>query len=191
MGIEQMDALIGQSHHYDYGQWNEGFPKVAKESFMKQGVEILVVDDDQAVREAIKSVLEYSGHVVRTADGGKAALELLAQCPFDIVITDFSMPGMRGDQLVAHIREQFPDQPIIMVTGFIDDYAMFGRLTTSVDALLFKPFSFIELNQTIERILTEESVFADSAALQPSPSSITINSPYSLQSSSMTSSMPC
>lgn len=133
---------------------------------MKPGVEILVVDDDQSVREALKHLLEYSGHTVRAVEGGKAALALLALHKFDVVITDFSMPGMRGDQLVAHIRQLLPAQRIVMITAFIEDPTVLGQPSTSVDALLFKPFSFTELNQTIERVLAEEGVFADSVSLR-------------------------
>jgi CheY-like chemotaxis protein len=152
------------THRRDCGQSGRGFPKVAEKISMKQGIEILVVDDDQAVREALKDLLEYSGHTVRAVESGQEALALLAWYKFDVVITDFRMPKMRGDQLVANIRQHLPNQRIIMVTAYIEDYAVLGKPSTSVDALLFKPFSFNELNQIIERVLTGESVFKDSGA---------------------------
>ena len=120
---------------------------------MQQGVNILVVDDDADVRQCIKLLLEHDGHEVTSADSGEAALAQLAQRKFDLVITDFSMPGMHGDQLVARIRQLMPNQPIIMATGFVEEYKVFGQASGGVDALLLKPFSLKELREAIEQVL--------------------------------------
>ena len=119
---------------------------------MKTGLTILVVDDEPAVRQGIKFMLEHWGHQVGIVEGGAEALALLAQHTFDVVITDFYMPGMRGDQLVARIRQLLPEQRIIMVTAFAEDRAMLGSSTTNIDALLPKPFTLTDLHDTIERI---------------------------------------
>jgi len=116
----------------------------------------LAVDDEPSVRRSIKMLLEHDGHQVTAADSGEAALAELAQRKFDLVITDFSMPGMQGDQLVARIRQLMPNQPIIMATGFVEDYKVFGQASGRVDALLLKPFSFKELREAIEKALPHE-----------------------------------
>jgi CheY-like chemotaxis protein len=108
---------------------------------MKQGVQILVVDDEVTVRRALKMLLEHEGHEVWLVDGGEAALESLAQRKFDLIITDFSMPGMHGDELVARIRKLLPTQPIIMATAFAEEFKVFGLK---------------ELREAIERVLTQE-----------------------------------
>ena len=100
-----------------------------------------------------KALLEHDGHEVTSADSGEAALAQLAQRKFDLVITDFSMPGMHGDQLVARIRQLMPNQPIIMATGFVEEYKVFGQASGGVDALLLKPFSLKELREAIEQVL--------------------------------------
>jgi CheY-like chemotaxis protein len=123
-----------------------------------RGVDILVVDDEPSVRHAIKSLLEFSGHKVGEVEGGEAALALLGRRSFDVVITDFSMPGMRGDQLVARIRKQLPHQRIIMITALVEDYLTYSQYPGSVNALIAKPFSFQELTETLERVLAGESV---------------------------------
>ena len=122
---------------------------------MTKGLNILIVDDEPAVRQCVKFILERTGHEVRTVDGGEAALEALAKLEFDLVITDFSMPGMRGDQLVARIRKQLPTQPIIMATASAEDYM--PQLSGIVDALIHKPFSLAELHQAIERVTSAVS----------------------------------
>jgi CheY-like chemotaxis protein len=120
---------------------------------MKQELQILVVDDEPSVRRAVKLLLEHAGHKVWDADGGESALQQLAQRKFDIVITDFSMPGMPGDQLIARIRQILPAQPIILLTGFPDEYDAFGQPAGKVDILLLKPFTLGELHDAIRRVL--------------------------------------
>jgi len=133
---------------------------------MRKGLDILVVDDEPGVRQALKCLLEHGGHKVGAVEGGVAALALLQQRTFDVVITDFSMPGMRGDQLVKRIRQLVPVQRIIMVTAFAEDYTVLGQPDLGVDALLAKPFSFKDLTLTIERVMAKEDDFAGVAVLE-------------------------
>jgi len=92
-----------------------------------------------------------------SAEGGEAALALLAKKRFDLVVTDFSMPGMHGDQLVTRIRQTIPNQRIIMATAFAEDYKVFGQTSAPVDALLLKPFSLQELHEAIARVMEQEN----------------------------------
>ena len=126
----------------------------------------MVVDDEPMVRGAISQLLAHCGHEVEQAGDGEAALAVLAQHSFDVVITDFSMPGMPGDQLVARIREHWPAQRVIMATGFVDEYKVFGQPAAHVDALLLKPFTFQELKDAIEQVMALEPP-DESGALPP------------------------
>jgi CheY-like chemotaxis protein len=134
---------------------------------VKKGVNILVVDDEAMVRDAIKRLLEHGGHVVVAADSGPAALSILEHRKFDVIITDFSMPGMQGDQLVSRIREQWPDQRIIMATAFVEEYKVFGEASGRVDYLLLKPFSLKDLHNAIETVLTQRTPSFDHDAVPP------------------------
>jgi two-component system response regulator FlrC len=122
---------------------------------VKQGVQILVVDDEAIVRRSIQLLLEHDGHKVCPVDCGEAALEKLAQHKFDLVITDFSMPGMQGDQLIASIRQLMPNQPIIMATAFVKEFRIFGQVFEEPDALLIKPFTLKELREAVAQVLTQ------------------------------------
>jgi CheY-like chemotaxis protein len=82
----------------------------------KPGWRILVVDDDTAVSKFIKLLLELDGHSVQTANNGKNALLILEQNKFDLVTTDFSMAGMKGDTLATTIKKRLPNQPILMIS---------------------------------------------------------------------------
>ena len=126
---------------------------------MKRTANILVVDDEPLVRQAIAKLLQHCGHQVEAVETGEAALARLARHTFDIVITDFSMPEMQGDELVAQIRQVLPAQLIIMSTAFAEEYEVFGQPARHVDALLLKPFSIDELNKTIERLLAQAPLY--------------------------------
>jgi len=137
---------------------------------VKQALRILLVDDEAIVRRSMKMLLEHDGHDISAVESGEAALEQIAQlshCKFDLVITDFSMPGMHGDELVTRIREINPGQPIIMCTAFVEEYKVFGQASGRVDALLLKPFSFNELREAIELVLNDRDPYDKGVIVMP------------------------
>ncbi len=82
---------------------------------------IMLVDDDVLIAMSSVEMLEDLGHEVIEANSGTEALEKLnSSGPVDLVITDFSMPGMTGLRLAEHVRELFPDMPILMATGYAE-----------------------------------------------------------------------
>jgi CheY-like chemotaxis protein len=107
---------------------------------------ILLADDEDSVREAIGMLLMIDGHVVTEASNGKEALERFQKEPFDLVITDFKMPEMQGDELATAIRRLTPAQPIIMLSGHHVPPQGPGN---PVDAVLNKPFTLDDLRQAI------------------------------------------
>jgi CheY-like chemotaxis protein len=120
---------------------------------MKKRLEILVVDDEAIIGESIIMLLSHEGHKVCHVGSGEAALAKLAECKFDLVITDFLMPGMQGDELVANIRQLAPAQRILMVTAFSKEFEEFGDSSGRPDGILLKPFSLTELNEAIDRVV--------------------------------------
>jgi CheY-like chemotaxis protein len=101
---------------------------------------ILVVDDEPLVRDSVRMVLAFDGYEVQTASGGTEALELLEHESFDLVITDFNMPGIKGDELAVKIKARWPRKPVIMLTAFAENIRASGNPLPGVDALLSKPF---------------------------------------------------
>jgi DNA-binding NtrC family response regulator len=81
---------------------------------------ILVVDDEEATREALARVLESAGYTVHTASGGKDALRVVDEQPIQLVISDYHMPDMTGIELFMLLRERHPEICRIMVTGQAD-----------------------------------------------------------------------
>lgn len=119
----------------------------------KASYQILVVDDEPTVCKAIQMMLRHFGHEVQTAGDGVAALALFEAGHFDLVITDYLMPEMKGDQLAAHIKKLRPAQRIIMATAFAEDFLKFGKPSGGVDHVLTKPFSLEELRGAIAQVM--------------------------------------
>jgi CheY-like chemotaxis protein len=115
------------------------------------GQRILLVEDDRGARESIKLLLTIDRHQVVEATEGVEAIELVKSQPFDLVILDYFMPGMRGSQLALRIRDIAPSLPILMITAYLEKL---GDADKPVDAVIGKPFAVAELRRTIAKLLS-------------------------------------
>lgn len=113
------------------------------------------MDDEPYVCDALKMMLSLDGHDVVTASGGAQALELLDQGRFDLLITDYSMTGMKGDELAAVVKSRNPKLPVIMVTAYVEKFTGEGSPLVHVDKLVAKPFRFDEIKQAITLVFDE------------------------------------
>lgn len=112
---------------------------------------ILLVDDDAAVREVTAAMLEDLGYAVLEADSGAAALDLLSTGPrIDLVMADFSMPGMNGAELAKQVRERHGDLPVLFVTGYADQTMLD---TVGAERIVLKPFRNEELARKLRTAL--------------------------------------
>jgi CheY-like chemotaxis protein len=127
---------------------------------------ILVIDDEPDVRDAVKRVLERAGYSVRTADSAVEALAELERVATDVIITDIIMPKVNGVQAIESIRKAFPSVRIIAISGGgnfgISTYQPTAITTTaylvSAEAagahlVLTKPFESGDLIQAVEKVL--------------------------------------
>ena len=113
---------------------------------------ILVVDDEPFVCDAVKMMLAFDGHIVETASNGKEALALFDIGKFDLVITDFAMPSMKGDELAAAIKARSPGQPVVMITAYAEMLQSSGNPLPGVDFVLSKPFLLENLREAIAKV---------------------------------------
>jgi CheY-like chemotaxis protein len=118
---------------------------------------ILVVDDQPAVRAAIKMLLEFDGHEIETAGSGPEALAMIQEEKFDLILTDYSMPVMTGRELAVEIKARLPSQPVGMITAYASMFRAFSEPDTGTDFLLNKPFGLEELRAAIASALSEEN----------------------------------
>ncbi len=97
---------------------------------------VLVVEDDPRLLDILRSHLDRMGYAVRTAGGAARALELLAEEPSDVVLSDVRMPGMDGRTLLQIARERFPDTKVVLMTAF-------GSVDDAVDAMRAGAYTYV------------------------------------------------
>ena len=122
---------------------------------MFQSRRVLVVDDQDNVRQVIVDQLAVIGIDTRTARNGREALQICeATCDFDLVLADVVMPEIGGVELARRLKDLCPDLPVVLMTGHesqVDGVIDAGAVT------LIKPFSLLSLEQIIEEALTDRS----------------------------------
>ena len=118
---------------------------------------ILVVDDEPFVCDAVKMMLEFDGHKVQTASSAKAALESFSPEKFDLVITDYAMPLMKGDELAQRIRERAPGQPVVLITAYAEMLQASQSPLAGVDSVVSKPFLLEDRRAAISKATGKRS----------------------------------
>ncbi len=106
---------------------------------------VLVVDDDQTMRELLTDYLEQVGFEVRTASDGRAGLHALGEGPVDLILTDYRMPIMTGLDMAASIRMADPVTPIILMTGDASTLDPAAVAKAGITRMLPKPFNMHDL----------------------------------------------
>ena len=112
---------------------------------------ILVVDDEQLVCDALEMMLKFDGHNVQTATNGAEALACLDRAEFDLVITDYAMPQMKGDELAQRIKQTHPALPIVMITAHAEVLQSTGTPLTGIAVVISKPFMLETLREAINQ----------------------------------------
>ena len=109
---------------------------------------ILIVDDDELIRDALTQLFEseHRCHVAETADQAMAWLESES---YDVVLTDISMPGLSGLELLAHLRELHPDTSVIVISGIGDQEHAQGLLKLGAFDYLLKPFRLASVEASV------------------------------------------
>jgi DNA-binding NtrC family response regulator len=132
----------------------------------KRDVRILVVDDEDYMREVVRSALENAGFEVDEAADGKSALTMLQQRPYNVIITDLRLPGSTGEAILEEAISLFPETIIIVMTGF-------GNIQSAVEAIrrgaydyLPKPFQLDELVMRVEKGLEERQLKLENRRLR-------------------------
>ena len=107
---------------------------------------ILVIDDERAIRNTLKDILEYEKYQVELAANSNLALEMVKNNEFDIILCDIKMPEMDGLELLPHLLKVQPDTPIVMISGH-------GNIDTAVEAIKKGAYDFIEKPLDLNRLL--------------------------------------
>lgn len=127
---------------------------------------ILVVDDEESIREFLEIMLKKEGYEITLAEDGQKAKDLLAKKSFDMIISDLQMPHVTGIELLKHVKESYPDTVFMLITAF-------GTTETAVEAMkmgaydyLTKPFKIDEVRLNIQNALRSKNLEVENRVLK-------------------------
>ena len=120
---------------------------------MDKCAKILVVDDDENIRNTLKTILEDEGYNVDLAATGNAAVEKTMKTAYNIALLDIRLPDMEGVELLKLIKDTVPRTRKIMVTGYPSMQNAIAALNKSADAYLIKPVDIEKLLNTVKEQL--------------------------------------
>jgi CheY-like chemotaxis protein len=116
---------------------------------------ILIVDDAGPVVVLCVNVLQALGYVVKGANRGETAIELLRKERFDLMVLDYKMPGMTGFEVFQQAKALHPDIAVVLVTGHGTPEVVTEANRLGFDSILLKPFTSDELRGTVEKLLAD------------------------------------
>ncbi|HYE58274.1 MAG TPA: ATP-binding protein [Rhodothermales bacterium] len=152
-GRVEVDSMVGRgtSFRLVFPEYRAALPAAAPAvaETPRARARLLVVDDEPLVRTTLLRLLRLRGHEVVEATGGEDALARGDLDSFDAVLTDLGMPGMNGRSLATALRRQYPDLPIVLLTGDTEP----GDPDEVITAVLAKPFRTDDLDALIQRLL--------------------------------------
>jgi CheY-like chemotaxis protein len=112
---------------------------------------ILLAEDDESVRAFVARALQHRGHSVEEAEDGLEALELLdVGARYDLLITDIVMPGLDGIALALKVARDFPDMPVLLITGYSAERQRAHNLEELICKVVTKPFTLKAICQAAE-----------------------------------------
>lgn len=111
-----------------------------------------MVDDDDTIRDTLHELLSEE-YLCQTAETAEKAFARLEADSYDVVLTDISMPGLGGLELLGHIRQKFPNTPVIMISGVGDKDHAQGLIELGAFDFLLKPFSLDVVEESVKRAI--------------------------------------
>ncbi len=127
---------------------------------------VLIVDDDESVRNMLSIVLKRENYSVLTADSGKRAVELLKKNKINLVISDIKMPEMDGIELLNIIKEKKEKIPVIMITGHASTVDAIEAMKIGAEQYITKPFNIDELKVIIEKAIYKKKIEEENIELK-------------------------
>lgn len=128
--------------------------------------QILIIDDERSIRKTLKEILSFEGYEVEEARDGEEGIHMAMKKPFDAILCDVNMPKADGLEVLNKLKEQLPDIPVIMISGY-------GTIETAVEAVKKGAFDFIakppDLNRlliTIRNAIDKNSLVAEAKSLR-------------------------
>jgi two-component system response regulator PilR (NtrC family) len=127
---------------------------------------LLIVDDEQGMRQLLSHVFGRAGHTVRAAESGGQALGFLRQEPVELIISDVKMPDMNGIELLRRVREFLPEVSVVMMTAFATVETAREAFKLGADDFIQKPFDVDELKLIVEKALERLRLLQENRAFR-------------------------
>jgi putative nucleotidyltransferase with HDIG domain len=127
---------------------------------------VLVVDDEEAIREVVTTLLEAQGYRCTACSNGRLALDAFRGDTFDLVLSDIVMPEMDGLKLLAELRAEEPDMPVIMVTAMHDISIALEAIRAGAYDYILKPFEKDQLHLSVRRALEHRRLVIENRTYQ-------------------------
>ncbi len=125
---------------------------------MQRKTKILIIEDEEAIRNGLMDLFVFHGYEVDYADDGLVGLEKGLSGNFDLILLDVMLPGMNGFEICEKIRQEDLDQPIIMLTAKSSDEEIIQGLSLGADDYVAKPFSVAQLVLRVQAVLRRSRV---------------------------------
>src|SRR5687767_8365815 len=132
---------------------------------MNRNGTILVIDDEEIMREILEALLSREGYEVRLAPNAGAGLDLIRSMPFDAAIVDVMMPGMDGISALDEIRKIDDDLPVLMITAFASVENAISAMKRGAFDYITKPFKNDEVLVVIRNALAQRRLVVENRAL--------------------------
>ncbi len=133
-------------------------PETAPSLQPHRNAKILIIDDDEEVREVLGDLLTGQGHAVAAYADGESGLTRVQEEPFDLVITDLAMPRLSGWQVASLVKLRNPSTPVALVTGFSDRIDPEEARAKGVDFVMAKPFKLEDITAVVAQALTRRDL---------------------------------
>lgn len=122
---------------------------------------IMVVDDEEIIRESLFHWFKKYGHLVETASSALEALEKLEKYPYQLLFVDIKMPGMDGIELLEKIKQQYPDTIVVIITAYGSIESAVKAMRIGAHDYLLKPFKPDQLSLVMERISVQKKLVSE------------------------------
>jgi PAS domain S-box-containing protein len=158
-GVISVESQLGKGSTFNLDlplvQRQQQTNGVTETRLMMKRLSVLVIDDEEFVRETLGEMVSALGHDVQTVDSGRAALERTATQHLDVVFTDLAMPEMDGWETARALRQARPDLPVVLVTGYGATAEPPSGEQDLVDAIIGKPFAFDQVAAILSKVCSE------------------------------------
>lgn len=128
--------------------------------------QVMIVDDEPIIRDALRDHLREQHLETITAGSGEAALQMLEEAPVDVLVTDIRMSGMSGLELLVGVRERFPDTQVIVMTAYASTETVITALRQGAYDYIIKPVEFEDITHKVRHLLRHNQLLRENLALK-------------------------